>query len=166
MDTIDLDILKCLRENSRSNASMIGAKIKMSVSAVIERIKKMERSGVIKQYTVILDAKKIHRDVSAYILIGLEHPKFNDHFISAVQKDDHITENYYIAGNFDFMVKVVTDTTEAMTQTLNDIKSIEGVSHTVTLVVLSSVKELLPSLPCGAAIQVGRGEEACQKPIS
>ena len=58
MDKIYLKTIDCLRENARENASVIGAKVNMSVSAVIERIKKLESSGVIKKYTAILDAKK------------------------------------------------------------------------------------------------------------
>ena len=49
MDSIDVKILGCLKENARQNASAIGEYVNMSVSAVIERIKKLENSGVIQQ---------------------------------------------------------------------------------------------------------------------
>ena len=58
MDSIDVKILGCLKENARQNASAIGEYVNMSVSAVIERIKKLENSGVIQQYTLLLDTKK------------------------------------------------------------------------------------------------------------
>ncbi len=53
MDEIDVKILKCLRNNARENASVISDKVNMSVSAVIERIRRMEAAGVIRQYTVL-----------------------------------------------------------------------------------------------------------------
>ena len=51
MDAIDRRILACLKENARSNATDIGTRINLSTSAVIERIKKLEASGIIKGYT-------------------------------------------------------------------------------------------------------------------
>lgn len=61
MDSIDVKILGCLKENARQNASAIGEYVNMSVSAVIERIKKLENSGVIQQYTLLLDTKRSAR---------------------------------------------------------------------------------------------------------
>lgn len=55
MDAIDYKILTCLKENARENATNIGAKINLSTSAVIERIKKLESSGMIQQYTTIIN---------------------------------------------------------------------------------------------------------------
>ena len=59
MDKIDVKIIECLKKNARENASVIGSQVNMSVSAVIERIKKLEANGIIKQYTVVLDSKKL-----------------------------------------------------------------------------------------------------------
>ena len=50
MDRIDIRILNCLKKNSRENASVIGEKVNMSVSAVIERIRKLENAGIIRQW--------------------------------------------------------------------------------------------------------------------
>ena len=52
----------------------------MSVSAVIERIKKLEANGIIKQYTVVLDSKKLGMDITAFISVSMEHPKYNNNF--------------------------------------------------------------------------------------
>ena len=58
MDAIDIKILNCLKTNSRQNASAISEQINLSVSAVIERIRKMESNGIIKQYTCLLYTSK------------------------------------------------------------------------------------------------------------
>ncbi|GAB1476190.1 Lrp/AsnC family transcriptional regulator [Bacillota bacterium] len=147
MDNIDIRILSQLKENSRISASEIGDKVSMSVSAVIERIKKMENSGVIKQYTLILDSKQINKDVSAFISISLDHPKYNDAFISSVLDYPQIIECHYITGDSDFLLKVVIDSTGSLEKVLNDIKSMHGVSMTRTLVVLSTVKNEYTVLP-------------------
>ena len=80
MDKTDFRILKCLKENSRENATTIGAKINLSTSAVIERIKKMEAAGIIRQYTTIIDNEKISNVITAFISVRLEHPKFNESY--------------------------------------------------------------------------------------
>ncbi|NLT48570.1 MAG: Lrp/AsnC family transcriptional regulator [Clostridiales bacterium] len=147
MDNIDIKILSHLKENSRISASEIGDKVNMSVSAVIERIKKMENSGIIKQYTLILDPKLTNQDVSAFISISLDHPKYNESFISSVIAHKQIVECHYITGDSDFLLKVVIDSTGSLEKVLNDIKSIQGVSMTRTLVVLSTVKNEYTVLP-------------------
>lgn len=140
MDKTDIKILRLLRENSRINASMIGEQVNMSVSAVIERIRKMEASGIIKQYTTILDAKKLGKDMTAFISVRLEHPKYNESFRESVQKQTEVVECYYLTGDFDYILKVITISTDSLARILDVIKSIKGVSLTRTLVVLSTIK--------------------------
>lgn len=141
MDKIDLKIIDCLRENARESASVIGAKVNMSVSAVIERIKKLESCGVIKKYTVILDAKKMGKDITAFISVSMEHPKHNETFTNFVKSHNRIIECHYITGDFDFLLKIVAESTGELETLLNAIKCVGGVSITKTLVVLSTVKE-------------------------
>lgn len=147
MDNIDIKILGQLKENARVSASEIGEKVNMSVSAVIERIKKMENSGIIKQYTLVLDSKLINKDVSAFISISLDHPKYIESFIESVLEHERIVECHYITGDSDFLLKAVIDSTGSLEKVLNDIKSIHGVSMTRTLVVLSTVKNEYTVLP-------------------
>ena len=64
MDAIDYKILKILQKNARETASNISKEIHLSVSAVIERIRKMEETGVIKEYTIIVDEKKTGNEMS------------------------------------------------------------------------------------------------------
>ena len=76
MDEIDVKILKCLKANARENASVISDHVGMSVSAVIERIRKLEASGLIRKHTTIIDNKKAGKDITAFMFISLEHPKY------------------------------------------------------------------------------------------
>ena len=59
MDTLDKKILECLQKNARQSASDIGKTIHLSVSTVIDRIRKLEASGIIQHYTAVLDEKKL-----------------------------------------------------------------------------------------------------------
>lgn len=147
MDSVDIKILSCLRENARQNASVIGEKVKMSVSAVIERIRKMESNGIIQQYTVLLDNKLIGKDISAFVSVSLEHPKYSDTFVQSIMKNEQIVECHYIAGDFDYMLKVVASSTEELTRLLGEVKAMNGVSLTKTLIILSTAKNLPAVLP-------------------
>lgn len=140
IDEINVKILNCLRENSRENASVISEKVGLSVSAVIERIKKLETNEVIKKYTAVLDKNKIGRDVTALMSVTLDHPKYTENFINMVKSNNDVLECHYLAGNYDFLIKICTDSTESLEKILNKIKAIEGVSKTNTMIVLSTVK--------------------------
>lgn len=140
MDSLDYQILLCLKENSRENATNIGAKINLSTSAVIERIKKLENSGMIEGYTTLINQSSLGRELMAFIYVSLEHPKYNEGFISMINENPAITECHYIAGDFDFILKVVTKSGKTLEEILNYIKSVKGVSLTRTSVVLSTNK--------------------------
>ena len=147
MDAIDRRILACLKENARENATNIGAKIILSPSAVIERIRKLEHSGLIQQYTAIIDQHVIGRELMAFINVRLEHPQHYENFVETIKANDTVAECYYIAGDFDFLLKVVTTSGKALEEILTKIKSIEGVSLTRTTVVLSTNKHEVCLLP-------------------
>ncbi len=150
MDHIDYQILNCLKENSRENATNIGAKINLSTSAVIERIKKMESSGLIEKYTTMINQSVLGRKLVAFIYVSLGHAKYHDNFVKCVNENPSIAECYYIAGDFDFILKVVTYTGSTLEEVLKFIKFINGVSMTRTSVVLSTNKRdvcLLPDKP-------------------
>lgn len=147
MDKTDYEILACLKENARENATNIGAKINLSTSAVIERIKKFEASGLIKQYTIIINQQHVGGDLMAFISVRLEHPKYYENFVELINKHGSIPECYYTAGDFDFILKVITQTAQNLEGILNYIKSIDGVSLTRTSVVLSTNKNDVCLLP-------------------
>ena len=141
MEEIDVKILKCLRTNAREIASVISEKVNMSVSAVIERIRKLEASGLIERHTTILNSAKAGKDVNAFFEVSLEHPKYIDRFQAVVRENKEILECHYITGDFDFMLRVVTDNTPSLERLLNTVKSLPGVQNTRTILILSTVKD-------------------------
>lgn len=140
MDNTDINIINALIDNSRTNSSEIAERIGVSVTTVIERIKKLEASGIIRKYTAIIDQSLLGRDVTALIMVSLEHPKYNDGFVEAMLKNESIIECHYVAGDFDYLVKVITENSNRLERVLNDIKSVAGVQKTKTMFVLSTLK--------------------------
>ena len=147
MDKMDYKILKCLKSNARSKASAISKEIHLSVSAVIERIHKMENNNVIKNYTIIVDQKKLGNDMTALMEVSLEHPKFYESFTKAIKCNDNIVSCYYLTGDFDFMIKIICASSNQLEKIHRQIKSLEGVSSTKTHFVLKSIKNTFSVIP-------------------
>ncbi|MEO1814700.1 MAG: winged helix-turn-helix transcriptional regulator [Acetobacterium sp.] len=84
MDSIDIEILKLLQKNARVTASEIASEVSLSVPAISERIRKLDSSGIIQKYTVILSTQKMNKNLVAYMFISLKHPSFIDGFVALV----------------------------------------------------------------------------------
>ena len=140
MDSMDRSILKCLSENSRRSATDISQAVHLSVAAVIERIRKMERKGIIQQYTIVADQHKLGNDVTALMEVSLEHPKYYDEFTKVMADNESIVACDYLTGDYDFMLKIQTQSSETLEHLHRIIKSISGVSATKTYFVLKEIK--------------------------
>ena len=141
LDDTDRRILGCLQKNARIKASAISEEISMSVSAVLERIRKMEAAGIIEGYTTLVNQKAIGNDVAALMEVSLEHPRFYDSFCRTIGEFSSIVSCYYMTGDYDFMLRIVTDSSESLERIHRQIKSMEGVSATETHFVLKEVKD-------------------------
>lgn len=146
LDDIDIRILSLLKDNARIRAARISEIVDLSVSSVTERIRKLEKSGVICGYTAVIDQKKIGNDVTALMEVSLEHPKFYDSFAQMIEKTACVVSCYYISGDFDFMLKILAPS-ERLEEIHRTIKSFPGVSGTRTNVVLKSLKTGSALLP-------------------
>ena len=147
MDHIDIKILRYLTKDARMNASQISQKVNLSISAVIERMKKMEASGLIKGYTAVIDEKLAGFNVQAMISIRLEHPKYNQEFNRQMCSHERVMECFYITGDFDYIARIGVSSTDELTKVLHDIKQIPGVSLTRTYVVLDNIKQSTTVIP-------------------
>ena len=140
MDITDIKILNALSDNARMSASELSEKVNLSVSAVSERIRKLESSGAIAQYSIILDEQRFGLDVTAYICVLMDHPRYNEQLIAYAKKKNDIVEISYIAGDYDFIMKVRTESTQTLERLLDEVKSVTGVGRTKTMFVLSTAK--------------------------
>jgi len=140
MDGIDINILKLLQKNARVTVSEIAGEVTLSVPAVCERLKKLDASGIIQQYTTIINPKKLKKDLTAIMFISLERPRFSVGFTEYVIGENDILECNYLAGDYDYALKIITESTTTLEKLLNRIKSVQGVQKTRTVVVLSTVK--------------------------
>ena len=87
-----------------------------------------------------VDSKKLGFDVTAFMEVSLEHPKYYDHFCEAIISHPNIADCYYFTGNFDFLLHITCASSDELEAVHREIKSIEGVSGTHTHFVLKTVK--------------------------
>jgi Lrp/AsnC family leucine-responsive transcriptional regulator len=140
MDAIDVKIIKLLQKNARVTASEISSEINLSVPAVSERLKKLEASGIIQQYTAIINPRMIKKELTAIMFVTIERPKYSEKFVEIIESIDEVIECHYLAGDYDYSLKIITENTFSLEDLLNRVKSVQGVQRTRTIVVLSTVK--------------------------
>ncbi|HZV12660.1 MAG TPA: Lrp/AsnC family transcriptional regulator [Candidatus Kapabacteria bacterium] len=141
LDEIDIHIVDLLQENGRMHRNEIAEKIELSLPAASERLRKLEEKGIIKQYTAILDHKKLGCDVTAYIFVQLDKSTHYQNFIHKATAHPEILECHAVTGDGSHLLKVRTKNTETLEKLLSLIQSWQGVTGTRTSVVLSSPKE-------------------------
>ncbi len=141
LDPIDLKILSILQSHGRCHLAELAKEVDLSSPAVMERLKKLEARGVIKGYQAVLDPKKVGKDITAFIGVSVAHQRYIDAFSSHIVRQRDVLECHHVTGDESFLLKVKTANTESLEKLLADIRSLEGVTRTVTKVVLSTPKE-------------------------
>ena len=111
LDEKDIAILKVLQHNAKATVKDIAQEIHLSTTPVHERIKRLEKNGVIKQYATLLDYTKVKKCLMVICYVSLkEHSKnAGTKFIKHIHTLPEVIECYNISGEFDFMLKVIAE---------------------------------------------------------
>lgn len=142
MDATDLHLVDLLQKNGRATQLELAKAVKLSQPAVAERIRKLEERGVITGYAARVDAAQLGLDITAFIGVGIEHPKFFERFTKMVLGLDEVLECHRVAGEDSYLLKVKTRNTRTLDRLLVEVlRTIPGVTRTHTTIVLSPVKE-------------------------
>lgn len=144
LDSKDMSILALLQQNARITVKEIADKIHLSTTPVHERIKRLEASGVIKQYATLVDHTKVKKGLMAICYVSLkEHSKTaGTKFIKAINAMPEIIECYNISGEFDFMLKVVTEDMNAYYDFhVNRLSNIDNMGHVQSIFVMGIIKQ-------------------------
>src|SRR5437016_13896607 len=97
-DAIDLQILEILQENCKLPLAKIGEKVGLSAPSVIERIKKLEDYDVVTAYRAIVNARRLGKDVTAFIGVSITHPKLIGEFAEKIARLDDVLECHPVTG--------------------------------------------------------------------
>lgn len=115
MDAIDKKILNLLQQDTKKTTKELSLKLNLSVTAVYERIKKLERDGVIANYIAKLDRTKIDKSFMVFCHIKLvQHTKeFLTKFEQQVVKLEEVLECFHVSGDYDYILKIYVKDMEA-----------------------------------------------------
>ncbi|MAV60225.1 MAG: AsnC family transcriptional regulator [Marine Group II euryarchaeote MED-G38] len=146
MDETDRMIIEVLCDDARTSLRKISEKIGVSLGAVSNRVKKLEKNGIIKGYTVLLDADKIGWELTVVIGIRIQKGRLIE-IQEKIAKDHRVYAVYDVTGNYDSMIVAKASNRKDLDDLSKNVLSIEGVERSVTHLVLNTVKELPNSLP-------------------
>jgi DNA-binding Lrp family transcriptional regulator len=144
LDPKDLAILGLLQQNARMTVKEIADKIHLSTTPVHERIRRMEASGVIKQYATLVDHTKVKKSLIAICYVSLkEHNKTaGTKFVKAILSMPDVVECYTISGEFDFMLKVMCEDMNAYHDFhVNKLSQEENIGHVQSVFVMGIIKQ-------------------------
>ena len=144
LDAKDMAILTLLQENARVTVKEISEKIHLSTTPVHERIKRMEESGVIKQYVTLVDQNKVDLNLMVICYVSIkEHSKTaGAKFIKTINELREVIECYSISGEFDFMLKIVAEDMNAYYDFhVNKLGQLENLGHQQSTFVMGVIKD-------------------------
>jgi Lrp/AsnC family leucine-responsive transcriptional regulator len=141
LDLIDYLILEQLQENCKRPLAAIGEKVGLTAPSVLDRIHKLEEAGVIREYVAVLDARRLGKDVTAFIGVSVTSPRALASFEQVVEHIDEVLECHHVTGAWSLMLKVKADDTEGLERVIDTLRELEGVTRTETMVVLSTQTE-------------------------
>lgn len=144
LDEKDKAILRLLQDNAKITVREIAAQVHLSTTPVHERIRRMEETGVIRQYATLLDHSKVKKGLLAICYVSLkEHnKKSGSKFIRTIQQMPEVMECFIISGEFDFLLKVAVENMDAYYDFhVNQLGQIENVGHVQSTFVMGVVKQ-------------------------
>ncbi|UII21817.1 Lrp/AsnC family transcriptional regulator [Fulvivirga ligni] len=144
LDKIDLKILKILQANAKITNAQLAQEIGLSPAPTLERVKKLEMSGIIKSYHAKLNTEKVGLGVSTFVMVSLKgHNKDNiESFTQSINEIDEIIECHHVTGSGDFILKIIAEDIAAYQKLmLEKVTNIEVVDNMQSLVILSTFKD-------------------------
>ena len=142
-DTIDTKLLKLLQTDAKQTTKQLSTKLNLSITAVYERIKKLEREGVIEKQVVLLNRNKIKKAFVVFCHLKLmQHTK---EFISDFEKDvvklNEVLECFHVSGDYDYILKIcVADMEEYREFMVTKLTTLQHIGSTHSTFMIGEVK--------------------------
>ena len=143
LDEIDKKILRLLQEDAHYTLKDIANKINLSLTPVHDRVKRLEKDGIIEKYVTLLDKKKLGNNLTVYCQVTLTKQTYDtsEGFNQSILNLPEVVECNYVSGNFDYMLKVVVEDGEAYNQFYqHKLSALSSVLHISSYFVISEIK--------------------------
>jgi DNA-binding Lrp family transcriptional regulator len=139
MDETDREIVALLRQNARRSYLDIGERVHLSAPAVKRRVDRLEQHGVIRGYTAIIDPPVFGWHAEAFVDLYCEGKMPGEAIKRAVEREPGVVAAHTVAGEASALLHVMAHDTKDLESVLERIRATDGVSRTVTEVVLSTL---------------------------
>lgn len=143
LDGMDKQLLTLLQKDSKQTNKQLSQQLNLSVTAVFERIKKLERNGVIEQYVALLDKKKL--DLGFMVFCHIKLTQHSEKYIAEFEKEatklEEVLECYHVSGEYDYLLKVVVKDMEHFREfMINKLTSLQHIGSTQSSFSINEVK--------------------------
>ncbi len=143
LDSLDRRLLELLQNDSKQTNKELSNKLTLSVTAVYERIKKLEKAGVIDKYVALIKKEKINKGFVAFCHIKLV--KHSQEYVVKFEREvanlNEVLECYHISGDYDYLLKVLVENMEAFREFMvSKLTNISHIGSTHSMFMISEVK--------------------------
>jgi Lrp/AsnC family transcriptional regulator, leucine-responsive regulatory protein len=146
-DEIDRQIVILLQEDTRLSNAAIAERVGLTASTVFERVKKLERKGIIRHYTAVVNPAALGKPITAFIrlVVGTaadeQYTAAKENFVAACLAEPDVLECHSVAGEDCYVLKVRVATPQALERLLERLRSHAVVTRSTTNIVLTTFKE-------------------------
>lgn len=141
-DELDCKILSVLSREGRVRWSALAEQLGVSAPAIADRVRRLEKEGVVTGYAAQLNAEKLGLSLSAFVLVTLEHPQYRQRLIDYVQACENVQSCHHVVGEGDYLLKICCRSTADLERILSEeLKALPGIQQTRTTIALSTVKD-------------------------
>lgn len=144
LDKTDLQLLRVLQQNARMTTKELAHEVNLSTTPVFERLKRLERDGIIKKYIAILDAEKLNQGFTVFCQVKLKQMNCDiaQSFVDVIKDIPEVSECYNISGNYDYLLKVhATDMRAYQSFVINTLGGIESLGSIESTFVMDEIKQ-------------------------
>lgn len=147
MDDIDRRLVAALVADARTSNADLARQVGLSAPSVLERVRRLERSGVLRGYTAVVDSAQLGLGVSALVAVHQREDAEQEDLALSLAGVPEVEDCWSVAGEEAFVVKVRVEDVDALERTLGVLRRIPSVARTRTTVVLSSRFEARRRVP-------------------
>jgi len=140
LDEVDLKILRLLQEDARTPFSKVAREVGVSEATVHMRVKRLKELKVLKGFQALIDPPSVGKGLTAITLIKADPMKYPE-ILEKLRSMVDVYEVYDVTGEYDAVVKLRSSSREELASLIDSIGRISGVTATLTMIVLKTIKE-------------------------
>ncbi|MDE2339001.1 MAG: Lrp/AsnC family transcriptional regulator [Gammaproteobacteria bacterium] len=148
MDKIDREIVRSLEQDARMSFAELGQRVGLSKTPCWQRVRELERQGLIRGYRAELDAEQLGLRVHAFVYVSIDSARYAE-FEAAAERHPAVLQCYTTAGQADYLMHVLVTEIAALDELLRmQVSRMPGVQRIETTVCMKTIKSRAPLSGC------------------